>query len=139
MTWTRIAEENIADKAWARIQPIFEQKLKQLALALNVRENEAGIEDASDEEYCLVAFFPQGTVQAYVTEEMVRDGEGSGVGIMISGTGEGGKVLFTYAPYNYTPSCFTDDIDELVDRAEWFDPEEAASAMEAAAEEEGEK
>jgi len=123
------AEKDVAGAAWKTIRPIFEAKLKEIAEALGVQ---AEVDETTDEEYAVSLFIDQKVdVNAYLTEESVREGSGTGLAILIGASTVEGQIIFDFAPNNYGPELWTSDVNELVNRAQSFDASEAATAIKA--------
>jgi hypothetical protein len=106
------------------IRPIFEEKLKEMCTLAGVPDD---IDDMSDEEYALgisLGDADQHHVTAYLTEALVREGSGSGFGILVNVCNWEGDHFADYCPFNYTKDVWTNDIEELVRRAQNIPVEE---------------
>jgi hypothetical protein len=116
------------DEAWKRIKPVLKDKMIKLATALGI-EPEISEETSSDEYTLNLDGEIDGKkfgIEAVLAEEIVTEGEGDRFAVAIRVIGWGGKPIADYAPYNYTAKFWTNDINELENRIDEFDVEDAA-------------
>src|SRR6266481_4478353 len=104
-----------AKETWEKYRPDFVELLRQVGEAvkgLGLTWGEP--EDWTDDEYSVAAIVGLrkrnlGTVQITLTEEAVREGDGDGLGFLFYAALEGGAILASFAPDNYTPECWSYD------------------------------
>lgn len=110
------------DRMWDSVRPIMFGLFVQMAKLLGKKMDD--VWDNTDEEYGFMVGNDEFSITGYMTEEKIRDGEEGGYGILIDAVEDGGRVLASFAPDNYTPEVFTKSEDELIERLKTFSPRE---------------
>jgi hypothetical protein len=104
-----------AKATWDKYQPDFLELLRQVGEAckgLGLTWGEP--EEWTDEEYSLAGAVTLGkryigVVSLTLTEEGVCEGDGEGLGFLFEVIAEGGQILYSFAPENYTPEVWAYD------------------------------
>ena len=127
---TELTEDQNADKyleTWKALAPDCQSFFDALVARMKVVTGLDPMEDkpieGGDEEFKLSMTWdsPSGDedlagVDLILADAFFREGELNGFNVMVETQGYGGESLGQYVPYNYTPDCFTFDVDELKHR-----------------------